>query len=76
MYRLRIRELAEARGLDQSKLSRRADISLRTIHKLWSDKEDVEAELSTLRKIARVLDVKLTDLIQDLNDLPVSRDEI
>jgi transcriptional regulator with XRE-family HTH domain len=68
MYRLRVRELAQARGLDQSKLSRKADVAYKTIHKLWSDKEDLEAELSTLRKLARTLGVKITDLIEDHED--------
>jgi DNA-binding Xre family transcriptional regulator len=64
MYRLRVREVAEAQGLDQSKLARRTDLAFKTIQKLWHHPEQ-DVQLSTLARIARVLVVKVTDLIED-----------
>ncbi|MBA2679539.1 MAG: helix-turn-helix transcriptional regulator [Ktedonobacteraceae bacterium] len=65
MYRLRVKELAEARGFDQSKLQRKANIAFRTITKIWHNPE-LDVQLSTLDKIAQALGVNLTDLIDDL----------
>ena len=63
---LHIRELAEARGLDQEQLARRSGVPLRTVVHLWND-PTANAHLSVLAKFASVLKVKLTELIEDSN---------
>src|SRR3989442_7242566 len=35
--RLKIRELAEAQGLDRAKLARRADVTYQTVHNVWNN---------------------------------------
>jgi len=65
MYRLRIREEAEKRGYDQSKLSRATDISLVTIRKIWHN-PSYEINIVTLHKIAQTLGVRTSDLIEDI----------
>lgn len=61
MVRLRIKEVAQAKGYTQNSLSRATDISLNTIRKLWNKPySGVTAE--TLHKIARVLKVDISEL--------------
>ncbi len=64
MTRVRIREIAEARGLDVAKLSRRADLAYRTVWQLWND-PDRDVSIKTLGKIADALGVPVTDLIEE-----------
>ena len=64
MARVRIRELAEAKGLDVAKLSRRADLAYRTVWQLWND-PDRDVSIKTLSKIAEALGVRVTELIED-----------
>ena len=64
MPRLKIKEVAEAKGVNMSQLSRRADLAYRTISLLWHNPEH-DASMSTLTKIARVLGVSIHDLISD-----------
>jgi DNA-binding Xre family transcriptional regulator len=62
----RIKELAEARGLNKSQLARRCDVHGETISKIWADSNvDVISDTSTatLEKIAKVLGVTVNDLI-------------
>ncbi len=67
MYRLRIREEAEKRGYNQSSLSRATDISFTTIKKIWRN-PSYEINIVTLHKIAQVLGVPTSDLIEDIPD--------
>jgi transcriptional regulator with XRE-family HTH domain len=67
MPRLKIKEVAEAKGVNMSQLSRRADLAYRTISLLWHNPKH-DASISTLTKIARVLGVSIHDLISDEED--------
>jgi transcriptional regulator with XRE-family HTH domain len=64
MVRLRIRELAEQRGLNITELSRQARIGYSTAHALWHDKPE-NLNRTVLGKIARVLNVPVRDLFAD-----------
>jgi DNA-binding Xre family transcriptional regulator len=65
MIRLKIKEVAEACGVNKSQLSRRADLGMTTINELWDGtREDVK--LSTLAAIARALGVKTGDLYEEI----------
>jgi DNA-binding Xre family transcriptional regulator len=65
LVRLKIREIAESRKINQSKLSRMADVSHNTIRAIWdNDKRDIT--LSTLEKIAIALDVPMESLYESL----------
>ena len=64
MLHLRIRELAEARGLNITELSRQARIGYSTAHALWHDKPE-NLNRTVLWKIARALDVSVRDLFAD-----------
>lgn len=67
VIRLRVRELAEERGITRTQLSRRADINYATINHIWNNPgHDVSIKL--LEKIAAVLGVDISDLYETLPD--------
>ncbi len=67
MLRLKVREIAEAKGYNQSSLSRASDVPIQTIRRIWRNPY-YEVRLSTLNRIAAVLGVPATDLFEDVPD--------
>ncbi|HZS77574.1 MAG TPA: helix-turn-helix transcriptional regulator [Ktedonobacteraceae bacterium] len=67
MVRLKIREIAEAKKINMSRLSRMADVNYNTIRAIW-DNEMKDVTVSTLEKIARALKVDVSELIEVLPD--------
>ncbi len=67
MVRLKICDIAEAKKINMSKLSRMADVNYNTIRAIW-DNEMKDVTLSTLEKIARALKVDISELIEVLPD--------
>ena len=65
MLRLRIREVAEAKGMTRTRLSRLADMNYKTINLLWNDPYR-EVTTTTLNRIAEALQVPTTDLLEDI----------
>lgn len=65
--RLRVREVAQSRGISQGKLSRLSDVSLNTIRRIWSEPGYITTT-DTLDKIARALDVPIADLLEMVPD--------
>jgi DNA-binding Xre family transcriptional regulator len=72
MVRLRIRELAEQRGLNITELSRQARIGYSTAHALWHDKPE-NLNRTVLSKIARVLGVQVRELFAEDEDGPAEQ---
>src|SRR6266699_1341220 len=54
VIRLRVKELAEAKGFNQSSLSRASDVSFLTIKRIFRDPHK-DVAMSTLEKLARAL---------------------
>jgi transcriptional regulator with XRE-family HTH domain len=71
MFRLKIKEIAEAQGYNMSTLSRKADVPFITIRRAWKNPQ-YEIKVSTLYKIAQTLGVSTSDLIEDIPDNPES----
>jgi transcriptional regulator with XRE-family HTH domain len=70
MRRLRVKEVAQAKGFSMAKLQRMADINLKTIQAIWHNPQH-DASLKTLDKIAKALGVPITELLEDVpEDLP------
>jgi len=70
MIRLRIKEIAEKRGLSMAKLARRADVDFRTVQRIFHDPYR-DISLSTLDKIATALGMPANELIETIaNPLP------
>jgi transcriptional regulator with XRE-family HTH domain len=65
MRRLRVKEVAQARGFSMARLQRAADINLKTIQVIWHNPQH-DASLNTLDKIAKALGVPVTELIEDV----------
>lgn len=65
MIRLKVREIAEARKINMSKLSRMADLNYNTIRAIWDDATR-DIAVSTLEKIAKALKVEVAELIETL----------
>jgi DNA-binding Xre family transcriptional regulator len=67
MLRLRVKEVATAKGYTMSGLSRASDVSFKTVKRLFREPHsDVNA--STLEKHARTLGVTMGDLVEILPD--------
>jgi len=67
MTRLRVKEVAQAKGFTMAKLQRAADINLKTMQAIWHNPQH-DASFKTLDKIAKALGVPVTALIEDVPD--------
>lgn len=65
--RLKVKEIAEAKGWTQSKLQRAADVNSRTMSGIYHDPYR-DVAYSTLAKIAKVLEVEVSDLVEQVPD--------
>ena len=61
--RLRVKELAEAKGFTMAKLQRAADMNIKTLQALYKNPY-IDVAYSTLRKLAEVLELPITDLVE------------
>jgi DNA-binding Xre family transcriptional regulator len=66
MQRLRVKEVAQSKGFTMAKLSRMADLNLKTIQAIYHDPYR-DVAYSTLSKIAKVLEVPVTDLVEEMS---------
>lgn len=67
MLRLKVKEVARAKGFSMGKLSRLADVDRSTL-KLIYDRPDYNPTISTLWRLAKVLQVTINDLLEDVPD--------
>jgi len=67
MIRLRVKEVAISKGFNKSTLSRKADIPLSTMRRVWNNPH-YQVQLDTLHKIARALGVSTSELLEDVPD--------
>jgi transcriptional regulator with XRE-family HTH domain len=58
----RVKELAQARGLTQEALSRRANVPISTVRRIWQNSRAGDPRGGTLLAIAEVLGVSINDL--------------
>ena len=68
MRRLRVKELAEHRGLTQSKLMRMADLNMKTVQGLYREPYRINVAYLTLEKVAKALEVNIDDLFEEVED--------
>ena len=69
MRRLRVKEVAQAKGFTMARLQRAADINLKTMQVIWHNPQH-DASLNTLDKIAKALGVPITELLEDVPEEP------
>jgi len=65
--RLKIKEVATAKGWTQSKLGRAADLNPRTMQEIWHDPFR-NITYASLVKIAKVLGVDVSELTEEVPD--------
>jgi DNA-binding Xre family transcriptional regulator len=66
MIRLKVKEVAQSKGYNMSTLSRSSGVSFMTIKRIYKQ-EQYDVHLSTLYRIALVLDVPVCDLFEVVN---------
>ena len=67
MLRLRVKEVAKARGFSMGKLSRASDVDYNTIKRMYDDKK-YSPTIETLHKVAKVLGVSIAELVEEIPD--------
>ena len=65
--RFKVREIAEQKGYNISTLSRKADVGLSTVRRLWRDPYR-HVDFDVLERLAKTLEVTVTALIEDVPD--------
>jgi DNA-binding Xre family transcriptional regulator len=65
--RLKVKEIAEQKGFNISTLSRKSDVGLSTVRRLWHNPRR-HVDLFVLERIAKALEVPVNDLIEDVPD--------
>ena len=65
LFRYRVREIAEAKGINLTQLARRADVTRETAERYWNNK--LTRPTQALIKLARALECKVEDLIVIVN---------
>ncbi len=67
MIRLRVKEIAESKGISRTMLSRRAEVNYDTINGIWRNPQR-EVSLKVLLRIAKALEVPVTSLYEEVPD--------
>ena len=67
MVRLRVKEIAEAKGFNMSSLSRASNVSFNTVKRIYRDPYK-EVTTTTLERIGKALGVPTSQLIEDVPD--------
>ena len=65
--RLRVKEVAKEKGISQGKLSRSADVDIKTMQKIYRHPTSI-VTTETLDKLAKVLGVDASELIESVPD--------
>ena len=67
MIRLRVKEVADAKGLNMTKLSQRSEISFTTVKSMFRNPyKSINTE--TLDRLAKALNVSVFDLIEEVSE--------
>ena len=75
MVRLRVKEIARQKGFSMGKLSRAADISYKTVKRIYDDPY-YGVTVYTLGRLAKALGVSTADLLEDVPDEDNTEDHV
>ena len=67
--RFKVREIAEQKGFNISTLSRKSDVGLSTVRRLWHDPYR-HVDFYVLERLSKALEVPVTALIEDVPEDP------
>ena len=65
--RLRVKEVAQEKGISMTRLGRVADIDYKTVQRVFHQ-PDGDFTLSTLARLATALNVHICDLLEEIPD--------
>ncbi|HVB22941.1 MAG TPA: helix-turn-helix transcriptional regulator [Ktedonobacteraceae bacterium] len=68
MVRLKVKEVAKARGVSQRRLSLRSGIDINTIRRIFQNPTTANPTVGTLGKIADTLGVDVSELLESVLD--------
>ncbi len=74
MIRLRVKEIAQAKGLSQGKLSRLADLEIKTVRRILQNPGEI-ITTETLDKLCKALNVDVSLLVESDPPLPKTLEE-
>jgi DNA-binding Xre family transcriptional regulator len=66
--RLRVKEVANEKGISLTKLSQRSEVAYNTVRRIWREPY-TDVTISTLQRLADVLGVNVNDLLESVPDL-------
>ncbi len=69
MIRLRVKEIAQAKGISQGKLSRMSDVDDNTIKRIYRNPTAI-VSTETINKLAKALGVSTMEIMEDVPDEP------
>jgi|GraSoiStandDraft_45_1057281.scaffolds.fasta_scaffold1639496_1 transcriptional regulator with XRE-family HTH domain len=75
MVRLKVKEVAVAKGISQRRLSLRSGIDINTIRKIFQHPTTANPTVDTLGKIADILGVDVSNLLESVDDTTADRPE-
>jgi DNA-binding Xre family transcriptional regulator len=64
MIRLKVKEVAERKKVSQTRLSRLADVDIKTLRKVYRKPDSANIRLETLNRLAYALKVHVYDLLE------------
>ena len=67
MYRLKIKETAEHKGMSMAALMKKSGVDIKTLRKMYHEPGE-EIKLGTLDRIAQALDVDISTLIESVRE--------
>ncbi len=67
MVRLRVKEVLQEKGMSRGKLSRLSDVALMTVSRMCNQPTTYSPTLDTLDRIAKVLQVPISDLYEQID---------
>lgn len=66
--RLRVKEVARGKGMSQGKLSRRADVGIDTVRRIFQNPNTANVTIETLARLASALQVDVRELLESVPD--------
>ncbi|MFL5624416.1 MAG: helix-turn-helix domain-containing protein [Ktedonobacteraceae bacterium] len=73
MIRLRIKEIAEEKGISIAKLARKADLDYKTVYRI-ANNPYAEISTFTLGRLAEALEVSVKELVEDAPNVEGEQD--
>jgi DNA-binding Xre family transcriptional regulator len=69
VFRLKVKEMAERKGISQRQLFLRSSVDIRIVRKIFRNPHTV-ITVETLERLAKVLEVDVSELIESVPDEP------